>query len=124
MHIRVDDTVEVITGDDSGTRAKVLHVDRKAGKIVIEGVNTVHKHVRRSQKNPQGGRLRKEMGIQLSNVMLVCPACSAATRTGARRQPDGEQDPLLQEVRRGGGPVARQRPRSRGGRRGEMRDKR
>ncbi len=91
MHIRVDDTVEVITGDDSGTRAKVLHVDRKAGKIVIEGVNTVHKHVRRSQKNPQGGRLRKEMGIQLSNVMLVCPACSAATRTGARRQPDGER---------------------------------
>ena len=91
MHIRVDDTVEVITGDDRGTRAKVLRLERKAGKIVVEGVNTVHKHVRRSQKNPQGGRLRKEMGIQLSNVMLVCPACNAATRTGARRQPDGQR---------------------------------
>jgi large subunit ribosomal protein L24 len=91
MHIRVDDTVEVITGDDSGKRAKVLRVDRKAGKIVVEGVNTVHKHVRRSQKNPQGGRLRKEMGIQFSNVMLVCPACNAATRTGARREPGGDK---------------------------------
>ena len=91
MHIRVDDTVEVITGDDRGTRAKVLRLERKAGKIVVEGVNTVHKHVRRSQKNPQGGRMRKEMGIQLSNVMLVCPACNAATRTGARRQPDGQR---------------------------------
>jgi large subunit ribosomal protein L24 len=91
MHIRANDTVEVISGDDAGTRAKVLRVSRKAGKVVVEGVGTVHKHVRRSQKNPQGGRLRKEMPIALSKVMLVCPACSAATRTGARFQGDGSK---------------------------------
>ena len=61
MHIRVDDTVEVMTGDDRGERAKVLKVDHNAGKVLVEGVNRVYKHVRRSQRNPQGGRLSKEM---------------------------------------------------------------
>ena len=65
MHIRIDDTVEITTGDDRGLRGKVLRVDHQAGKIVVEGVNRVYKHVRRSQKNPQGGRLSKEMPIIL-----------------------------------------------------------
>ena len=89
MHIRTEDTVEVISGNDSGTRGKVLRVDRQAGKLVVEGVNRVKKHVRRSQRNPQGGRLSKEMPIQLSNVKLVCGSCQAATRTGVRYQDDG-----------------------------------
>ena len=50
---------------------------------MVEGVNRVYKHMRRSQQNPQGGRLSKEMPIQISNVMLVCPACGKPTRTGA-----------------------------------------
>jgi len=89
MHIRVDDLVEVITGDESGVRAKVLRVDRAAGKLIVEGVNRVYKHMRRSQRNPQGGRLNKEMPIQMSNVQLVCESCNRATRTGARIQDDG-----------------------------------
>jgi len=91
MWIKANDNVKVIAGEDRGSTGKVLRVERKTGKLVVEGVNRVYKHVKRSQKNPQGGRLRKEMGIQLSNVMLVCPACNAATRTGARRQPDGQR---------------------------------
>ena len=83
MHIRVNDTVEVLTGDDRGVRGKVLSVDHQAGKLVVEGVNRVYKHVRRSQRNPQGGRLSKEMPVQISNVKFVCESCSAATRTGA-----------------------------------------
>ena len=66
MHIRVNDTVEISTGDDAGVRARVLRVDRASGKILVEGVNRVYKHVRRSQRNPQGGRLSKEMPIQVS----------------------------------------------------------
>ncbi|MDD4267321.1 MAG: 50S ribosomal protein L24 [Pirellulales bacterium] len=89
MHIRVDDSVLVIAGDDRGTRGRVLTVDHAAGKLVVEGVNRVKKHVRRSQRNPQGGRLSKEMPIQLSNVLLICQACGAATRTGARFLEDG-----------------------------------
>ena len=89
MHIRVDDSVLVIAGDDRGTRGRVLTVDHAVGKLVVEGVNRVKKHVRRSQRNPQGGRLSKEMPIQLSNVLLICQACGAATRTGARFLEDG-----------------------------------
>ncbi len=91
MHIRVDDTVLVIAGDDRGTRGRVLTVDHAAGKLVVEGVNRVKKHVRRSQRNPQGGRLSKEMPIRLANVLLICQACGAATRTGARFLEDGSK---------------------------------
>ena len=57
MWIRVDDTVQVIAGDDSGTTGKVLRVDHRKGKVVVEQLNRAYKHVRRSQRNPQGGRL-------------------------------------------------------------------
>jgi large subunit ribosomal protein L24 len=92
MWIRVDDTVEVIAGDDRDMRGKVLRVDREAGKLVVEGVNRVYKHVRRSQRNPQGGRLSKEMPIQLSNVMLICGKCGKPTRIGARTTSDGAKE--------------------------------
>ena len=92
MHLRVDDTVEVMAGDDRGVRGRVLSVDRHAGKMIVEGVNKVYKHVRRSQRNPQGGRLSKEMPVQVSNVLLVCPSCGKATRTGARYLDDGSKE--------------------------------
>ncbi len=91
MHIRVDDTVEVIAGDDRGTRGKVLRMDRPGGKLVVEGINRVKKHVRRSQRNPQGGRLSMEMPVQISNVLLVCDACGQKTRTGVRHEEDGSK---------------------------------
>ena len=91
MHIRKDDMVKVITGDDKGVTGKVLRVDHEAGKVVVEGVGRVYKHVRRSQRNPQGGRLNKEMPIQISNVMLVCTACNQATRVGVRINEDGSK---------------------------------
>ena len=92
MHIRVGDTVEVICGDGRGQQSKVLSVDHKAGKAIVEGVNRVYKHMRRSQRNPQGGRLSKEMPVQLSNVMLVCPSCGQPSRTGSRRANDGSKE--------------------------------
>ncbi|HWL75009.1 MAG TPA: 50S ribosomal protein L24 [Burkholderiaceae bacterium] len=92
MHIRVDDTVEVIAGEDRGTRARVIKVDANAAKIIVEGVNRVYKHMRRSQKNPQGGRLSKEMPISISNVLLVCSSCGQPSRTGARFRDDGSKE--------------------------------
>ncbi len=106
MHIRVDDQVKVLTGDDRSATGKVLKVDRAAGKLVVEGVNRVYKHVRRSQKNPQGGRLSKEMPIPLSNVLLVCPACGAATRTGSRRLPDGSKERYCKKCGKGIGQLS------------------
>lgn len=89
MHIKADDTVEVIAGNDRGKQGRVLSIDRKGGKLVVEGCNRVYKHVRRSQKNPQGGRLSKEMPLQISNVLLVCSRCGTGVRTGARLTNDG-----------------------------------
>lgn len=91
MLIKVEDTVEVLTGDDAGVRGRVLSVDREAGKIIVEGVNLVYKHVRRSQRNPQGGRLSKEMPIQVSNALFVCEKCNRPTRLGTRIESDGSK---------------------------------
>ena len=106
MHIKKNDTVEVIRGDDAGTRGRVLRVDYKSGRIVVEGVNRVFKHVRRSQRNPQGGRLSKEAPVHLSNVLLVCAACNAATRTGARYLPDGAKERYCKKCGAGIGAIA------------------
>ena len=92
MLIKAGDLVEVRAGDSKGTRAKVLAVRPAAAggaKVVVEGVNRVYRHIKRSQKNPQGGRLSKEMPIEVSNVLLVCGACGKATRVGARMSADG-----------------------------------
>lgn len=92
MQIRVNDMVEVRTGDDRGVRGKVLRIDREAGRVVVEGVNRVYKHVRRSQKNPQGGRLSREMPVQVSNVMLICTSCGQPARSGTRVNSDGSKE--------------------------------
>ena len=97
MWIRKNDTVVMIKGDDRGTRGKVLRVLRDksaggAGRVVVEGVNRVYRHVRRSQRNPQGGRLSVEMPLQQSNVALLCQACGMPTRVGARFLADGAKE--------------------------------
>lgn len=112
MHIKSDDMVLVIAGNDRGVRAKVLKIDRRRGKVVVEGVNRVYKHMRKSQRNPQGGRLSKEMPIQLSNVMLVCPSCSKATRTGSRVTRDGAKERFCKKCGAGIGKIAPARART------------
>ncbi len=106
MWIKVDDTVEIIAGDDSGTRGRVLRVNRGAGKIVVEQVNRVYKHVRRSQKNPQGGRLSMEMPISASNALLVCEKCGAPARVGARFLDDGSKERFCKKCGAGNGQIA------------------
>lgn len=92
MKIKVDDTVEVIAGNDRGVQGRVLTVDHKSGRLVVEGVNLVYKHVRRTQKNPQGGRLSKEMPIRADNVMVVCHKCNRKSRLGLRYSKDGSKE--------------------------------
>lgn len=92
MLIREQDEVLVIRGVDKGTKGKVLDIDREKGRVVVEGVNKAYKHVKRSSKNPQGGRLSKEMGISISNVMLLCPETGKRTRVGVRYLKDGSKE--------------------------------
>ena len=89
MHIRKGDLVEVVTGDDRGKRATVIRAIPKDGKVVVEKVNVVYRHLKRSRKHPQGGRLEVEAPIAASNVLLVCPACNRGVRTGRMTKDDG-----------------------------------
>ncbi len=92
MLIREEDEVLVIRGVDKGVRGKVLKIDREKNRVIVEGVNKAYKHVKRSGKNPQGGRLSKEMPVSASNVMLICPESGKRTRVGVRYLKDGSKE--------------------------------
>ena len=80
LKIKKGDTVKVIAGKDNGSEGKVISVDVKKGKILVEGVNMITKHAKPSQANPNGGIIQKEAPIDISNVMLVYKG--KATRVG------------------------------------------
>jgi large subunit ribosomal protein L24 len=92
MYIRKDDTVVVLTGDDKGTRGKVLRILRAKNQVVVEGVNRVYRHLKPSKRNPQGGRLSKEMPVNVSNVQLIDPTTGKPTRVGVRYRDDGTKE--------------------------------
>jgi large subunit ribosomal protein L24 len=106
MHIKVGDTVMVMAGADRGTQGRVLTVNHKVGKVVVEHVNRVFKHMRKSQRNQQGGRLSKEMPVQLSNVMLLCGSCGKPSRMGTRVKNDGSKERFCKKCSAGMGELA------------------
>ena len=87
VKIKRDDTVEVIAGREKGKRGKVIRVDRKKERVLVEGVNFVKRHTRPNQQVRQGGIIEKEAPIDASNVMIVDPQTNAPTRVRA-----GEKD--------------------------------
>jgi len=92
--IKKDDTVEVIAGEDRGRRGTVLRVLPKEQRVVVSKVNMITKHqraVRAGRSQVQAGRIQYEAPIHLSNVMLVCPHCKAATRVGFEVTEDGSK---------------------------------
>ena len=82
MKIRKDDMVVVIAGSDKGKQGKVLSVDPKANKVVMEGVQVASKHYKARRQGEEGGIIKKETPVFASKVMLVCPKCGKATRVG------------------------------------------
>lgn len=106
MLIKTGDTVKVIAGADKGVQSKVTKIDRQAGKAIVEGVAKVFKHVRRSQRNPQGGRLSKEMPVQISNLMFFCESCGQPSRLGARYLDDGSKERFCKKCGTGHGQIA------------------
>ncbi len=86
LKIKKGDTVKVIAGKDRDTEGKVIAVDMKKGKVLVEGVNMITKHAKPSQANPNGGIVQKEAPIDISNVMLVFKG--KATRVGFRVEGD------------------------------------
>src|SRR5216684_1354150 len=94
MHVKKDDLVEVIAGEDAekGRARRVLRVLVEKNKVVVEGVNKVYKHLKPNRRNAQGGRLSKEMAVAVSNVLLYCPTCRRGVRIGRRYAADGHKE--------------------------------
>ena len=88
LKIKTGDIVRVIAGDHKGSEGKVLRVDREKNKAIVEGVNMVSKHTKPSAKSPQGGIVKKEAPIHISNLSLIDPKSKEATRTGVRVEGD------------------------------------
>jgi large subunit ribosomal protein L24 len=82
MHVKRDDLVQVIAGKDKGKQGKILKVLRKEDRVIVEGVNMITKHLRPSNVNPEGGVVKTEGKIHVSNVMLVDPKTKEPTRVG------------------------------------------
>ncbi|MGA1796032.1 MAG: 50S ribosomal protein L24 [bacterium] len=89
--IRKDDTVYVITGKDKGKTGKVLRVLPKKGRAVVENINFIYKHMRPSQQLQQGGIIKREGPIEITNLMPVCNKCSKPTRVGFTVLEDGRK---------------------------------
>jgi large subunit ribosomal protein L24 len=84
LHIKKGDTVIVITGESKGQKGRVLEVNREKSRALVEGVNMVSKHTKPNAKAPQGGIVKKEAPVHISNLMLVDPASGKPTRIGRR----------------------------------------
>ena len=89
--IKKDDKVKIIAGKDNGKIGKVLKVDRKENRVIVESVNIVKRHVKPNAQNRQGGIIDKEAPIHLSNVMLMCNHCMSAVRVKMRILDDGKK---------------------------------
>ncbi|MCQ2272135.1 MAG: 50S ribosomal protein L24 [Bacteroidales bacterium] len=89
IHIKKGDIVKVIAGDSKGSQGKVLEVDVQKYRAMVEGVNLVSKHTKANAKNPNGGIVKKEAPIHISNLMVV-DAQGNATRIGRRLNEDGK----------------------------------
>jgi large subunit ribosomal protein L24 len=83
-HIKKGDTVYVITGESRGQQGRVLDLITKKEKAIVEGVNMVSRHTKPSAKHTQGGIIKKEAPVNVSNLMLVDPSTGKPTRTGKR----------------------------------------
>jgi len=89
-HVKKNDLVMVMTGKDKGKTGKVLSINKKKDRLIVEKVNMVKKHVKPSQKS-KGGIMEKESSIHVSNVMTYCEKCTKPIRTGKKILEDGKK---------------------------------
>lgn len=90
LHIKKGDTVMVIAGDHKGQQGKVLRIDTEKYRAIVEGVNLVSKHTKPNAKSPQGGIVKQESPIHLSNLMVI-DSTGKATRIGRKLDPKTEK---------------------------------
>ena len=91
MNIKKGDKVVVLSGKDKGKQGKVLEVQPKAGKVIVENINIVSRHTKPRKQGEEGGILKKEAPIYACKVQRVCPKCNKATRPAHKLMADGKK---------------------------------
>ena len=91
MHIKSNDNVIILAGRDKGKQGKVMSVDPKSGKVLVEGVNVAKRHKKPRKQGEPGGIITKETPIYSSKVMRVCPKCDKPTRPAHKIKDDGSK---------------------------------
>lgn len=95
--LKKDDQVEVLSGKDKGRVGKILRVDPKSNKAIVEKVNMVKRHTKPNPANQQGGIIDKEAMLDLSNLKLICPKCTKTVRIGKKILDDGTKVRVCQK---------------------------
>jgi large subunit ribosomal protein L24 len=90
LKIKKGDLVKVIAGDSKGSQGKILEVLVAANRVLVEGANMVSKHTKPNAANPNGGIIKQEAALHISNVMLVDPKSGVATRVGRKKNSEGK----------------------------------
>ena len=88
--LKVNDQVVVVSGSDRGRKGKILFVDKKGGRVIVEGVNKRNKYVKATQEGQKSGLVNMEFPIKISNVMLFCEKCKKPTRIGIEFKDDNK----------------------------------
>ena len=97
VHVKTGDTVVVISGSEKGKKGKVMAVSPKEGKVIIEKVNLVSKHVKPRRMGEQGGIVEAEGAMYASKVQIVCPACKKPTRIAHKILEDGTKERICKK---------------------------
>ncbi len=92
VHVKKGDTVMIISGRCKGKKGKVLEVSPKEGKVIVEGLNMVTKHIKPRRMGEQGGIVKAESAIYASKVQIVCPRCNKQTRVAHKILSDGKKE--------------------------------
>lgn len=90
LHIKKGDTVIVLSGESKGQQGRILEVQRSKDRAIVEGVNLISKHQKPNAEHPQGGIIKKEAGVHISNLMIVDPKTGKPTRIGRKRNAEGK----------------------------------
>ena len=97
--IKRNDTVQVIAGKDRGKRGKILHLFPNDNRAIVEGINLVKKHQRRTQQDQQGGITQIPLPIHLSNLLIICKNCNKPTRIGFMSSKDGTKSRMCRKCK-------------------------
>jgi large subunit ribosomal protein L24 len=90
LNFKKGETVQVLSGEDRGKQGRILNVIPTKGRAVVEGLNMISKHTKPNAKNQQGGIIKQEASIHVSNLMLVDPSTGEPCRVGRKKNKDGK----------------------------------